>query len=80
MGKVNKFSHTYLALEKSIASVALWCSVDKTTIVATISKDMTSIQTVVLFSTEWRSTLTPSWLHRKVNHVNPGIQKNLECS
>lgn len=43
MGKVNKFSHTYLALEKSIASVALWCFVDKTTTVGTISKDMASI-------------------------------------
>ena len=43
MGKVNKFSHTYLALEKSIASVALWCFVDKTVIVGTISKDMRNI-------------------------------------
>lgn len=34
---------TYLALEKSIASVALWCFVDKTAIVGTVSKDMASI-------------------------------------
>ena len=37
MGKVNKFSHAYLALEKSIASVALWCFVDKTTMLSHFS-------------------------------------------
>lgn len=44
MDEANKISHTCLALEKFIASVAQWCLVDKIAVIWAISKDRVSIK------------------------------------